>query len=305
MIEDLNKVLHSLFQAQMTGLMAGTPPSVSNDQIRFQPPDADLVSHVSGLGTRPALNAYLVDLRENRKLRSNQRNHTTQDGLCVEEAVPDRMDCHYIISAWGTESDFDERTRTEHELLYEVSAVLMRNAPLSPARILPKPELVAIDPLIQEGELPTQVLPADGFAKLAEFWGTMGTGHRWKPAVYLIVTLPVARRTKTTSPMVTTKITEYRLIGSTQPGEILIQFGGQVLDARQPQLNPVTDAWVELATSTGTRLRTTRTDQLGRFVFGELSEGPYRLRARATGLGETTRAIDVPSPTGEYDLRFT
>jgi hypothetical protein len=72
MIEDLNKVLHSLFQAQMTGLIAGTPPSVSNDQIRFQPPDADLVSHVSGLGTRPALNAYLVDLREDRISETTQ-----------------------------------------------------------------------------------------------------------------------------------------------------------------------------------------------------------------------------------------
>jgi hypothetical protein len=68
---------------------------------------------------------------------------------------------------------------------------------------------------------------------------------------------------------------------------------------------PVTGAWVRLETLTGEGLRTTETDPEGRFTFSALRAGRYRVRTRATGLGEISRDVDVPSPTGEYDLRFS
>jgi hypothetical protein len=61
---------------------------------------------------------------------------------------------------------------------------------------------------------------------------------------------------------------------------------------------------VQLENLDNGRIQTTRTNELGRFTFGELQQGQYRLRYSAAGLGEATRDITVPSPTGEYDLNF-
>jgi hypothetical protein len=54
-------------------------------------------------------------------------------------------------------------------------------------------------------------------------------------------------------------------------------------------------------------LQSTTTNDRGRFTFLNLRPGSYVLRARALGLGELTpsRTVDVPSPTGEYDLSYS
>jgi hypothetical protein len=292
------------------------------------------------------------------------------------------------------------------------------------------------------------ILPPDGFHKLAEFWSGMGQGARWKPAIYLIVTVPVALILEVAGPMVTTRITDYRMTGHPETAEVWIQIGGHVFspdrtvavansvvnaiggggnpvtvangavfrvgdvvtvngvsraminqiagnnltlsNALTPPLavgntlriadlvpsefrfrvtnvaglipngvviitgddagNPgttVTDraeveafsadgfvtlkstpsrattfnlnvaaanapvlrealpaVWVILETLAGERLMTTQTNELGRFTFGDLRAGSYRLRTRALGLAEITRVVDVPSPTGEYDVQF-
>jgi hypothetical protein len=66
----------------------------------------------------------------------------------------------------------------------------------------------------------------------------------------------------------------------------------------------VAGAWVELQTSTGTRLRLTTSDAVGRFTFHRLRAGAYRLRTQGAGFPIIQRDIAVPSPTGEYDLTF-
>lgn len=57
----------------------------SLDRIGFLPPNSTWRSLVTGSSL---LNVYLIELRENRKLRSS-----TGSG-------PVRIDCHYVISAW-------------------------------------------------------------------------------------------------------------------------------------------------------------------------------------------------------------
>lgn len=61
---------------------------------------------------------------------------------------------------------------------------------------------------------------------------------------------------------------------------------------------------VELLNLAGDRLQLTKTNEAGRFTFADLRPGSYQLRAQALGLAPVLRNIDVPSPTGEYDLRF-
>lgn len=295
-------------------LISKVPSLTSEDQVRFQPPDQDWRNVVSNLSPRVALNVYLVDLRENRKLRSNERLRTVDRGVATDTPAPGRVDCHYLITAWSpaTVTAAVEPSLDEHALLYEVTAALMSHMPLVPrAAYFPDPLPAGFPSLIADAELPSALLPVEGFPKYAEFWGTMGNVHPWKPAIYLQVTLPVALPTEIAGPLVTTRITEYRQSGRPETAELWIQIGGTVFDASVDPPRAVPRAWVRLETETGNlavegaTLQTSETNELGRFTFGGLTPGRYRLRTRARDLGERVRLdVVVPSPTGEYDVRF-
>jgi hypothetical protein len=287
------------------------PPLVAT-QIGFGPPDDKWVTDVK-TSQLNSLNVYLVDLRENRKLRSNERERSFDNGVAYETPVPMRLDCHYLISAWSpTEylTPLVEPVLDEHLLLYQSAAALAHAVPFNPSRVYPAGS-PPLDPWTQLGlqnvDLPAVVAPAEGFPKLAEFWGTMGQGHRWKPMLYLVVTVPVKLITEVAGYMVTTRITEYRQWGKPETAEVWIQIGGSVLDTSHPLANgdpaPITDAWVQLETTKDVKLQTTETDKAGRFTFSNLRPGQYQLHVRA--IGKDKRApIEVPSPTGEYDVRL-
>ena len=81
-------------------------------------------------------------------------------------------------------------------------------------------------------------------------------------------------------------------------------IGGTVYDNAVPR-RPVPLAWVELLTLAGDRERFTRADAQGRFVFEDVAEDNWQLRASAAPLGlSPLRAIAVPEPTGNYDIPF-
>jgi hypothetical protein len=297
-------------------LVDGVELLSDESQVRFQPPDEDWRTYVSTLtvGGSPAsaLNVYLADMRENRRLRSNERVRATAieaDGMVRESSAPRRVDCHYIISAWSpaTQSPAVEPTVDEHVLLYQTIAALNAAEPLIPrAAYAPDPLPAGFPAEIADLSLPTTLLPVEGFPKLAEFWGTMGEGHRHKPAIYLIVTVPVLYAAEAMGGMVTTRIANFRAVGAAA-GEDRIEVGGTVRDSAAPLPNgdaaPVAGAWVVLERA-GQRVQLTRTDSLGRFQFAALPAGDYQLRASSETLAEILRDVRVPSPSGEYDLTF-
>ena len=301
MLPHLDNLLRHLFISRVATM-------TSEDQVRFQPPDQDWRTAVSNLGARNALNVYLFDVRENRKLRSNERTRDIRNGIAIDTPAPSQMDCHYLITAWSpaTVTTAIEPTLDEHALLYQVTAVLLNHAPLVPREVYqPDPLPTGFPGLIADAELPATVLPVEGFPKYAEFWGTMGNIHPWKPAVYLVVTLPVAMLDEIAGPLVTTRITEYRQSGRPEAAEVWIEIGGTVVNASVKPPVPLARAWVRLETSASEPVQSTETSEAGRFTFPGLRAGRYRLRARATGFAEKTRDIDVPSLSGDYDVRFS
>jgi hypothetical protein len=228
--------------------------------------------------------------------------------MVTEEPAPARIDCHYLITAWSrVASGVDwtvEGMPDEHALLYAAMAALINHAPLNPARVygVGSPELAGVPELIRAEDLPTEILPVEGFPKYAEFWGTMGGGHRWKPAIYLVVTLPVQYEAREAGPPVLTRIAAYEQGDRPGTAETLVQIGGRVLDSAGAM---VPGAWVQLRNALGEPLQTMRSDQLGRFTFAGLKPGQYRLSWRVAGLPDSPpRLIEVPSFSGEYDLRF-
>jgi len=304
MLAQLDVLIRDVLVGQIAAL-------TSNAQVRFQPPDAAFRADVVNLNAM-ALNAYLIDLRDNRRLRSNERLRTVDAGVVFTEQAPSRMDCHYLISAWSPAQAGSgvEPTIDEHALLYETVTVLTLQGSLNPSRVYaPGSAALALWPVsFRDVWLPTVVLTVDGHLKLAEFWSSMGADARWRPVAQLIVTLPIALVRELSGPMVTTLAAEYRLRENGASDGTWLYIGGQVLDTGTPlpdgSPSPVAGAWVRLETLTGVLVRRDVTDALGRFRLDQLRAAQYRLRTGAIGLGERTRLVDVPTETGEYDMRF-
>ena len=231
------------------------------------------------------------------------------DGNVRETVASRRVDCHYLVSAWSpaTSTQAVEPTVDEHLLLYKVIAALNRAEPLVPRAIYaPNPLPPGFPSAVADAELPTVLMPPEGFPKLAEFWGTMGNNHRHKPIVYLQLTVPVIYDQVPSGPMVTTRISEFRTSGG--PDQLWIEIGGHVRNSATPLPDgspaPLADAVVIIETLSGIRIQDARSDARGRFIFGHLAQGDYRLRAWTDALAAIAREVRVPSPSGEYDLTF-
>jgi hypothetical protein len=304
LIDALDATLKELFLRQIALLK----PPVKYEQVGFQPPDRDWRSAVTKLSPKDALNVYLVDLRENRRLRSNERTVQHSAGAVFEEPAPMRLDCHYLVTAWSPASDATDRTLAEHALLSEVTAVLAAVPELVPRRVFTPGGLPQLFPSeLADEVLPMTVTPPDGFVKLAEFWGTMpGQAHPWKPAVYLVVTVPVASAPLLSGTEVTTVTLDARDDGHAEGAETVTAIAGVVLDTSVTPPTPIALAWVRLEDSTGAPLAATVANADGEFTFNGLTPGTYRLAAGASGhLSPQPLPVTVPSPTGSYDLQLT
>jgi hypothetical protein len=303
MLDYIDNMLRQLFITQV-------PLITSPLQVRFQPPDDAWRTEVSTLG-KPALNVYMIELKENREVHSCGRTRVTNGGVVSETPLPRYVDVHYLITAWdysGPPSPGVEPTVVEHELLWGVIAALMDADPLTPQKIYAPSQLPGGFPaLIADAEIPTVTIPHDGFGKHAEFWGTMpGHNHPWRPAVVLILTLPVTLPVVEVSPMVTTRITEYPFPAGSGEVDLWAEIGGTVYNATVSPPVPVSGAWVALVNTTGVQMANTTTDSNGRFFFNQIRPGNYQLQFISTSFpAAPPRNITVPSPTGEYNLKFT
>jgi hypothetical protein len=113
-----------------------------------------------------------------------------------------------------------------------------------------------------------------------------------RPAFYLTVTLETPLALPVEGPLVTTEHVVY------VPDTEWFNIGGVITDAADA---PVKGAFVSLE-PIGLRANT---DEEGRFVFVKVAGGAnYLLRAHAPGQTDVTRAIQVPEPSGNYELQF-
>jgi hypothetical protein len=111
MIDYLDNLLCDLLLAEVDGL-------ADEVQVRYQPPDEDWRTGIANLTvggqSAIALNIYLVDLRENRKIRSNERvRNVDENGFVSEKSAPAQFDCHYPIRAWSPAQASAEGARND------------------------------------------------------------------------------------------------------------------------------------------------------------------------------------------------
>jgi len=252
--------------------------------ISFAVPDKDW----RGQGTGLDLDVYLYRVIDNRELRSNaHRPVYNVDGSVTSEIFPSRIECSYIISAWNKATPIpgQENELQEHRLLSQVFYVLWRN-PTMPSKYLVG--------LLANAEiaLPLVAGESEDMAAKPDFWSAIDSYVR--PAITCRVTIALDLDLDVTGPMMTSA--NLRL----GEGESVYEIGGTVRGALAP-FAPIVNAWIRLDSG----LRTYVTDEQGNFIVGPIAPGLHLLTVRAVGFKEANANIQVPDPSGVYDVSLS
>ena len=227
------------------------------------------------------VNLFLYDVKENRDLRDPVPIVEKVNATFVRRRPPLRVDCSYLVTAWST-AQKDVKVKEEHQLLGAAFLWLSR-FPTIPDKFL-QGSLAN-----QPSPPPTMVAQMDGTRKTAEFWTALGIPPR--PCFNLVVTIAMdlAIEVPAGPPVISEEI---RL-----NDEKTFQIGGVVKDAAGDVLTDARVILVEAGLSAST-------DKAGRFRFGSLVTGGYKLCAAKEGyVSSSPKAVVVPA-TGldAYDI---
>lgn len=118
MIQDLDDTIKEL-------LIQKVPVDTATVDISFEMPSKEWAAGV----TKPTINIFLYDVRENHELRSNEHYLSRSGAVGTESKAPARVDATYFISVWTTE------VSDEHRLLGDVLTTLLKH-PVIPSEVL-------------------------------------------------------------------------------------------------------------------------------------------------------------------------
>jgi hypothetical protein len=276
MIEDLDEVLRQL-------LIRDLPIKNNEVEVKFDQPKREWSSRLS----RPALNLFLYDIRENQKLRQTQpmwQIDRNKDGTVTKRRKPVRVDLHYMITAWAAESE------DEHRLLSRATLALLRY-PNLPEDLLPES--------LQHQPSPIGIMVAqyDELRNPTDVWNVLD--NEMRPAIVCVITMSLDPYVPTVAPLVRTR--ELRVGPAPLPWLRQLEEGiepdvywsiGGTLHTKQAlediELTLAEKGW-------GIHLQPE-----GRFAIGHLLAGEYTLEVSVKGRKPLRYKITVPS--ADYDL---
>ncbi|HVC33098.1 MAG TPA: Pvc16 family protein [Chloroflexota bacterium] len=274
MFADLDETIRQI-------LIRHVPLDPTEVEISFDTPDRDW----SGRLTRPAVNCFLYDVRENVKLRVrafDQRRDSATNEMTTQR-TPMRVDATYQVSAWARVPE------DEHRLLWRVLNALMRYVTLPTdylhGALKDQPYPIGAS-VAQPDQMP---------ANYADLWQALD--NRIRPVLTYVVTLAIQPDLTVTTPL-TLKAPSVQL-NSLEPAAMAAaqRIHGRVRD-RQDPTKGVEGALV-LLWETGDRALT---DEEGRFTFARAPRGPITLVARAAGRAETSLPVMVPATNYDLDV---
>jgi hypothetical protein len=244
--------------------------------INFETPDREWSTSIS----KPTINIYLYDIRENHKLRGTEWAISKDDnGNATKKKNPSRIDMSYLITVWTND------IMDEHRLLWHVLFTLFRY------HQLPE-ELLSGELSHAEYPIKTVTAQPDGlFNNPVDFWSALD--NEIKPSIYYVVTVPLDTDIAFTAPVVKTKVLEIKPPDTDT--ESLIQVIGMVHDAGKPTQG-VTEAMVVVKEAGMTAI----TDNQGIYSFAKLTAGEYTFQVLIPGREAIETSITVPGRT--YDL---
>ncbi len=256
----------------------------SEIDISFDIPNQEWSARLS----RPTLNCYLFDVRQNRQMRTEGERLTRRGTERVWSKPPLLYDLTYLLTAW-TQSAEDE-----HRLLWHALQIFVRFNTLPAAHLQGALRDLASPVAINVGE-PEGVLRSPG-----EFWSALG--NQLKPSLSCLTTLPVERSaTIAGGPVLTTILRTGRYQGSAdedepgtvdEPIEDMIWIAGTIRNAAGEPLQGA-------AVGVEGRAQRVQSDGAGRFRLQVPSPGTHTLVAQ-TGDHSERLTVEVTAP--HYDI---
>ena len=269
MINDLNETIKQVL------IKKGAIDPAEVD-VSFETPKREWSASIS----KPTVNVYLYDIRENHDLRGTEWFiKKDQNGIAARKKSPSRVDLSYLITVWT--NDIED----EHRLLWQVLMTLFRYTELPD-------ELLSGQLAGQQYPIRATTAQPDGlFNNPSEFWTALD--NELKSSINYLVTLPLDLDIAFTAPLVRTKIVEVKPPDS--EAERLVQVAGVVHEAGKPTKG-VPGAKV-VAKEAG---MTAETDEKGVYSFPKLPEGKHTFEVLVSG--KKVREASVTIPGASYDL---
>jgi hypothetical protein len=270
-LADLDETIRQL-------LVRRVPLDPAEVDVSFETPDREW----SGRLSRPTVNCFLYDVRENHEYRATDWDVHPGPSSATIQRTPLRFDVTYQVSVWARAPE------DEHRLLWRVLAVLAHHPVL--------PDDVA-QGMVRDQPLAVQVKvaqPEQAPKNAADLWQVID--NRIRPSLTYVATLALDADVVLTTPLVFTRITRVRDRDAAAGREIpdAFQIAGRVHD-RQGQ--PLAGVTVRLRESG----RDVTTDEEGRFRIARAPSGEITLVVRAPGRPEVSHRTEVPSPS--YDIQ--
>lgn len=270
MISDLDETIRQI-------LVKGGKLDPSEVEISFDIPNREWSSGIS----KPSINCYLFDIRENRELRQYGVDAAPTNGSATRYArqrPPLRFDLTYLVTAWT------RAVEDEHRLLWHALQTLTRFEAM-PDEYLQGDLRETGYPISARTALPDSVLKSPG-----EFWTALE--NQLKPSLSYVVTVAMSRELIMAGPPVQTSLIRFPWPGGVD--ERLTWFGGVV---RNKAGEPVANTTVEIE---GRGIQG-NTDSNGRFRLRVPGAGTYTLLTTVGGKTKR-RTVEIPEPS--YDIEI-
>ncbi len=283
MISDLDQTIEKILTEEF-------PIKNGEIDIAFDQPKREWSARLS----RPTINFFLFDIRENNVLRQHQWEKVAmqQKGnggsapSVTQRRTPFRVDCHYIITSWAA------NPKDEHRLLSRALLTLFRYP------ILPENYLVG-DMKEQPFRIQAKLVTHDHLTNPAELWGSMDNEIR--PSMSYLVTVAANPWTEISGPIVTSYAMS---TGETEdPRRVRIDpetavstysIAGTIMEKDEPQPN------ITVALKNSGFVA--QTNESGQYILSGLQEGKYALVAWPKEGPPVEKTIEIPG-TG-YDIEL-
>jgi hypothetical protein len=292
MINDLDETIKQVLVQKM-------PLNLSEVDVSFDAPNRTW----SGSISKPTINIFLHDIRENLTLKQSAEYTYERDskGRVIKSKLGQRYDLSYLVTAWTN------NVEDEHRLLWFIMATLVR-FPVIPEDLL---QGVLKN---QPYAVPVSVARPEGILKnAADVWTALD--NQLKPVVPVVVTLALEAEMLATLSQVRSKFIsvyppylEPKAIARGQTtlevnGEVitpemteLMQIGGYVTDASNAG-KPVKGAAVVLVEQG----LDSQTDREGRFSFSRVNASS-KITFLVVAPGYVTVRKTMAIPADNYDI---
>ena len=271
MISDLDETIKQLL-IKKGGLDGGTV------DISFEIPNREWSASIS----KPRINLYLYDIRENHNLRGTEWSVTkNQNGTTSRKKNASRLDLSYLITVWAKD------IADEHRLLWQIMSTLFRFP------VLP-PEILMGNLSKQEYPILTTAAQPDGlFNNPADFWSALD--NEIKPSINYVLTVPLDLDLVFTAP-----ITESVSLGVHPP----------IIDSKPPE--DISGKIYETGKPTrvigGAKVRAKEagiiaiSDSKGNYTLPKIKPGKHTIQVFLPGKKIRETIIEVPGPN--YNLEY-